>query len=106
VLSLPTKEERSGMFKVDLIKRTETSLLTTSMERLTNNLMSYMLMNGRVNQPRDNSIQDSDSMLKDHSTLSQEWVSTDILISSTTKTSSSRQEMEEEVKSGTSIKRL
>jgi hypothetical protein len=57
------------MYKVVLMLKTETSLSGTNTERLTNNSISSMLTNGRVNQLRDNSIRDSVSTLKDHSTL-------------------------------------
>jgi hypothetical protein len=57
------------MYKVVLMLKTETSLSGTNTERLTNNSISSMLTNGRVNQLRDNSIRDSVSTLKYHSTL-------------------------------------
>jgi len=63
-------------------------------------------MNGRVNPPRENSTKDSDSTLKDHSTLSLSFLNTDTLISSTIETWSSRQAMEETPKSGGSTKSL
>jgi hypothetical protein len=70
--SLPITTRRYLMFKVELIKKIDTSLLTTDTERLTSNSMSSMLMNGRENQPRDNSHQIMVSTLTEPSTLFQE----------------------------------
>lgn len=57
------------MLLVVLILKTETSLVTQNMERLTNNGTSSMLMNGRENQPRDNLMKTLVSMLRETSTL-------------------------------------
>lgn len=51
--------------------RTRTSFLARNMERQTSNGISSMLINGRENQRRENSMKILDSMLKDHSTLFQ-----------------------------------
>jgi uncharacterized protein YjcR len=100
------REERLLKFKVELMLKTETLLSETKTTKSTNNGMSSMLINGRENQLRDNSIRDSDSMLREISTLSQNFQRTDILISSTTETWSSRFQTVEEPKSGTSTNNL
>jgi hypothetical protein len=103
---LPTRKERSSMFKEELIKRTETLLLITDMERLTSNSMSSMLTNGRVHQRRESSTKSSDSMFKETSTSLPDWDQEDISTSSTTETWLSRQETAEKHKSGGSTKTL
>jgi hypothetical protein len=63
-----------------------------------------MLINGRENQPRVNLTKNSVFTLTEHSTSFQECQLADTLTSSTIETWSSRQEMEEELNSGGSIK--
>jgi hypothetical protein len=75
-------------------------------EQFTSNGILSMLINGRENQRRVNSMRDSDSMLKETSTLSHNFQTTDTLILSTTGTWSSRHQMEEKPNSGTSINNL
>jgi hypothetical protein len=104
VLSSLMIKERSSMFKVLLMLKTETLLFTPNMERSTNNGILSTLINTQKSQRRVSSTKTSVSMLKDHSTLSQKWDKTDILISSTTETWSSRLRMVETPKSGGSIK--
>jgi hypothetical protein len=70
VVSLPTTKERSWMFKEMLMLKTETSLPTRNTEDSTSNGTLSMLTNGRVNQSKENSMKNSASMSKDHSTLS------------------------------------
>jgi hypothetical protein len=94
------------MSKVELMMKTETSLPTRDTERSTNSSMLFMLTNGRVNQPRDNSTSSSDFTLTEPSSSSQEWEERDTSISSTTETWLSRLEMEERLKCGGSTKRL
>jgi len=79
VHSLSMREERSSMFQVALMLKTEISSFGTSMERSTSNGMSSTLMNTQRNQRRENSTRSSDSMLKDHSTLSHNLDQTDTL---------------------------
>jgi hypothetical protein len=106
VNSLSMRKERSLMCKVVLMLKTETSLCTTSMVRLIRDGRSSMLMNTLMSQPRVNSTRSSDFTLKEISTLSPNFPQTDILILSTTGTWSSRLEMEESHRSGTSINNL
>jgi hypothetical protein len=106
-LKSSTREERFLKFKVELMLKTETSWLIAKTTKLsTNNGISSMLINGRENQLRDNSIRDSVSTLREISTLSQNFQTTDTLISSTTETWSSRFQTAEEPKSGTSTNNL
>jgi hypothetical protein len=65
--------------------------------------MSSMLTNGREIQERVNSTQDSDSMLKEISTLSHNWEDTDTSTSLIAIKFPSRPETEENLKDGTSI---
>jgi hypothetical protein len=102
VLKLSTRKVRLLKFKVNLITKTETLLLEIEITKSTNNGILSMLMNGRENQPKVNSTRDSGFMLKEISTLSQLLKIKDTSISSTTEIWSSRLEMEEELKSGTS----
>ena len=85
-LSLPTKEERFGMSKVELMPKTDTSLPTTDTERSTNNSMLSMLTNGRAIQRRVNSTKSTDSTLKETSTSFPICHKADISISLTTET--------------------
>jgi len=62
------------------IMRIRTSSSGTSIRDSTNNGMSSTLMNTQKSQRRVNSMKPSDSMLKDHSTLSQPYQLTDISI--------------------------
>jgi hypothetical protein len=57
--SFKTKEERSWMFMVTEMKRTETSLCGTSMVDSTNNGILSMLINIQRIQPRVNSTKTS-----------------------------------------------
>jgi hypothetical protein len=66
--------------------------------------MLSMLINGRVNQPRDNLTKTSVSMLREISILSQDLVERDTLTLSTTRTLPSRLETEEDPRFGTSTK--
>jgi len=68
-VSLGTIKERYLTSKEMLMLKIETSLFTTLMEESTNNGISFMLMNGRVNLERENLTKSSVSMLKDHSML-------------------------------------
>jgi hypothetical protein len=71
-------------------------------ERFINNGTSCMLINGRVNQLRVNSTQDSVFTLKETSMSFQPYQVEDILTSSITETWSSRFLMEDQLKNGTS----
>jgi len=51
----------------------------TSMEESISNLILSTLMNGRVNQEKENSTKNMVSMLKDHSMLSRRWDQIDTL---------------------------
>jgi hypothetical protein len=55
------------MFQVVLIQKIEILLLITSMEESTNNGTLFMPMNGKVNQEKESSTKNLDSMLRDHS---------------------------------------
>jgi hypothetical protein len=66
-------------FQVDLTMKTEISLLKIRMERFTNNGRSSMLTSMKKNQPRDNSIRSSVSMLKETSMLSLHYQIADTL---------------------------
>jgi hypothetical protein len=81
----------------------ETSLLTIDMERSTSNLILFIRINGRVNQLRDNSTKTLVFTFREISTLFHTLNLQDTSILLTTETLLSRQEMEEEAKSGTSI---
>jgi hypothetical protein len=81
----------------------ETSLFIQDMVRLTKDGRSFMLMNTLMNQLKDNLIRSLDSMLNEISILFLSWLLTDTLTSSTTGIWSSRHQMEERLKSGTSI---
>jgi len=59
------------MSMVDKMLRTETSLYGPSTVDSTRNGTLFMLMNIQMSQERENSMRDSDSTSKDHSTLSQ-----------------------------------
>jgi hypothetical protein len=59
------RKERSLMFTEELILKTETSLYGTNITESTSNGMSFMLMNTQRNQRRENSMKNSDSMLKE-----------------------------------------
>jgi hypothetical protein len=68
---LSTREEKFLKSKVTSTLRTETSVSTTQLEVFTKSGISSMLMNGKVNQEKENLTRSSASMLKDHSTLFQ-----------------------------------
>jgi len=70
-----------------------------------NNGMSSMLMNGRVNQERENSMKNMDFTSKDHSTSNLPLELTDTLKLSTTETWSSRLQTVTRLKFGGSINR-
>ena len=86
MLLSPTKKAKLWISRTTRMLRTQTSKFTTSMEELTSNGISSMLMNGRVNQAKVSSMKNSVSMLKDHSISSLNSMITDILISLTTET--------------------
>jgi hypothetical protein len=71
VPQLSTRKERSLKFKEELIKKIEILVSTLKRTPSINNSTLSMLMNGRVNQPRENSMIDLDSMLREISTSSQ-----------------------------------
>jgi hypothetical protein len=56
------------------------------MEGLTNSLISFMKMNGKRSQLKENSTKTSVLLSKDHSSLYLNYLKTDTLISSTTET--------------------
>jgi len=64
---LITREERSLKLLEESMLRTEILVSIPRTTRSTNNGISSMLTNGRVNQLRDNSMRDLDSMLKETS---------------------------------------
>jgi len=66
--------------------RAETSLYGPNTRDSTNNGTSSMLMNIQMNQERENSMRDSDSTSKDHSTLSHNLTHIDTSTSSTAET--------------------
>ena len=67
-LSSPMKKERLWTFQVTLMLNKETSKSTRSTEKQTSNGMSSMLMNGRVNLSRENSMKNLVYTLKEIST--------------------------------------
>jgi hypothetical protein len=73
------RKARFWKFKEMLIKRTEISRLETNMEESTNNLISSMSMNGRVNQLRVSLMKNLGLLLKDHSSSFLNCHQTDIL---------------------------
>jgi predicted subunit of tRNA(5-methylaminomethyl-2-thiouridylate) methyltransferase len=73
VPQLSTRKERSLKFKEELIKKIETLVSILKRTPSINNSTLSMLMNGRVNQPRENSMIDLDSMLREISTSSQHF---------------------------------
>lgn len=103
VPQLSTRKVRLLKSKVESIKKTETLVSTLKRMPSTNNLISSMLMNGKVSQLRDNSMIYLDSMLRETSTLYQHFQIEDTLILLTTETWSSRLPTVEELKFGTSI---
>jgi len=86
--------------------KTETSRSMLNTVESTNSGTSSMLMNGRENQLRVNSMRNSVSLLKEISTLFLNYQKTDTLILSTTETWLLRHQMEERLKSGISINNL
>ena len=67
-------------FKAKLIQKEDTFNVTRlRMDRLTNNGRSSMLINGRVNPPRENLMKNMVSTSKDHSTLFPNYNHTDTL---------------------------
>jgi hypothetical protein len=103
VHSLSMREERFWMSQVDLMMKTETFKSSTNTERSTNNGKLSMLINTQTSQSRESLTQISVCMLRETSMLYQNLRATDISISSTTETWSSRLQMEERLKCGTSI---
>jgi hypothetical protein len=91
-------------YQVDLIMKTKTLLSVTKITRFNKDGKLSMLMSIQLNQLKENSIRNSVSMLREISTLYLQWIHTDILILSTTETWSSKLQMEERLKSGTSIR--
>jgi hypothetical protein len=67
VLQLGMRKERSWKFKEELILKIETLESTLNKISSINNGTLSMLMNGKENQLRDNSMKDSDSMLRETS---------------------------------------
>jgi hypothetical protein len=103
VPQLSTRKVKSLRFKEELMQKIETLVSTLKRMPSINNLTSSMLINGRVSQPRDNSMIDLDSMLRETSTSFQHFQIIDTLILSTTEIWLSRFQTVEEPKSGTSI---
>jgi hypothetical protein len=68
------------MFKVELMESKRISLFIQLMEESINNGTLSTLMNGRVNQSRENSMKSSAFTLKETSTLCLNCQATDILI--------------------------
>jgi hypothetical protein len=85
--------------------KTETSKLATEELILDNNGRSFMLMI-TLSQRRESSTNNSDSSLKETSSLSQQWEVEDISILSTTETWLPRLQMAERLKSGISTNNL
>jgi hypothetical protein len=67
---LSMSKERSSMSKEEEITKMPTSLYGTNIRDSTNNGILSTLMNTQMSQKRENLTKTSDSMLKDHSTLS------------------------------------
>jgi hypothetical protein len=106
--TLSTKKERllkSKIRNLTLMLKTETSKLATEELILDNNGKSYMLMI-TLSQRRESSTNNSDSSLKETSSLSQQWEVEDISILSTTETWLLRLQMAERLKSGISTNNL
>jgi hypothetical protein len=105
VLTSEMREVNILTFKVKLILKEDTSNVTKlKMVRSINSGTSSMLMNGRVNPPRVNSMKNMDSTSKDHSMSSQLCLLVNILRSLTIETWSSRPETTKRDKSGGSTK--
>jgi len=105
MLTLSMKRASISMFKVLLTLKEDTSNVTRiNQERSISNGISSTLTNGKVSQPRVSSMRNSASMSKEISMSFQKCQITDILISLTTETWSSRLEMEEEPKFGISTR--
>jgi hypothetical protein len=69
--SLSVREVKFFTSMETVMRKTETLKSRIRMENSTNNGTLCTLINGRVNQPRDNSIETLDSTLKETSTLFQ-----------------------------------
>jgi len=105
MLTLSMKRANISMFKVLLTLKEDTSNVTrTNQERSISNGILSTSINGKVSQPRVSSMRNSASMSKEISMSFQKCQITDILISLTTETWSSRLEMEEEPKFGISTR--
>jgi hypothetical protein len=78
--TLQTKEARYWKFKATLILKTETLVLRRNQMDLTNIGMLFMLMSGRENQVKENSMKSSDFTSKEISMLFHNYLKTDILI--------------------------
>jgi len=87
-----------------MIPKEETSLPTPSMVKSTSNGRLSMLMNGKVNQEKENSMKSTDSTLKDHSMLFLQLMNKNMSIPMTVNHFALRLEMEEKDKSGGSTK--
>jgi len=72
-------KERSWMFLEELIQKTETSLDTKNMARSISNGILFMLMNGRENPKRENSMKTLVFTSKETSMLFPNSQITDIL---------------------------
>jgi hypothetical protein len=66
-----TRKERFLKLWVELMVKTKTLELTLREMKFTNNGILYMLTNGKENQSKENLMKDSDSTLKEISTLFQ-----------------------------------
>jgi hypothetical protein len=92
-------------FKAKLILKEDTfNVMRLRTDRLTNNGRSSMLINGRVNPPRENLMKNMVSTSKDHSTLFPNYNHTDTLTWSITETWLLRLLTEEKLKPGGSTK--
>jgi hypothetical protein len=79
-LMLSSTITNSLTFKEKLIPKEDTfNVMKLRMDRLTNNGRSSMLINGRVNPPRENLMKNMVSTSKDHSTLFPNYNHTDTL---------------------------
>jgi len=68
VLTSEMKEVNTLMFKAKLIPKEDTSnVMRLRVDKSINNGTSSMLMNGRVNPPRENSMKNMVCMSRDHS---------------------------------------
>jgi hypothetical protein len=78
--TLQTKEARYWKFKATLILKTETLVFRRNQMDSTNIGILFMLMSGRENQVKENSMKSSDFTSKEISMLFHNYLKTDILI--------------------------